>query len=766
MLSFFSGKSKVTKNELAKLGGGVFYAIHADVTRERLYERASALIRRTTTEHNYELVVVDDDDQDGLEEQSFLIDAALLFRTRTAQGKPAFAWRNVSGESDDMFEFVVERADDAVQRSAFEVVFLQCAWERKEGKSHDQASDEQLEALKFKQPSKPRSAAAAPQGQEADLADELANLSVGKAAPSKRKGKGKAPKPAIPAAPAPLPIAPGETEAQVALQATADLYLYDPDTNLFLTREKEAQVSVTETGRFLYSLAVASPERLWLIQTVSADMNFSFAADERSAVWNYYDEDRRCYSWLLRFADAASYQEFQHGFTKLLWETLNEEKWEKAKSDQREYMYQAYEEDTHMPSVEERESENEQEDDDYSDRARRDDEEAAEVAAELDQYEPEEDADNLGDALDRMPAPANGDRDANSQLAVGYKFDRSFVVRGNRIGVFKHNADDQLEFSTTIENIRTPKGKDFKPRKVMLHDQDSAMVMMDPHNKHSLYKMDLEYGKIVDEWKVHEDVEVDNVLPGSKFAQTTAQQTLLGHSHNGIFRIDPRLSGLKLVDSEFKQYASKNAFSSAATDEKGRLAVASNKGDIRLFDKIGKNAKTALPALGDPIIGVDVTADGRYVIATCKTYLLLIDTLIGSGRYQGELGFDRAFPADAKPIPRRLQLKPHHVAYMDEEVSFTQARFDAPPGGGETSIVTATGPYIVSWPLDRVKRGRVDGYTIRKLSDTVVEDNFAFGSSNNIIVAMPEDLQMHTKATLRKPTRNSLAGGGRASRSS
>lgn len=105
---------------------------------------------------------------------------------------------------------------------------------------------------------------------------------------------------------------------------------------------------------------------------------------------------------------------------------------------------------------------------------------------------------------------------------------------------------------------------------------------------------------------------------------------------------------------------------------------------------------------------------------------------------------------------------------MDEEVSFTQARFDTPSGGGETSIVTATGPYIVSWPLDRVKRGRVDGYTIRKLSDTVVEDNFAFGSSNNIIVAMPEDLQMHTKATLRKPTRNSLAGGagGRSSRAS
>lgn len=270
----------------------------------------------------------------------------------------------------------------------------------------------------------------------------------------------------------------------------------------------------------------------------------------------------------------------------------------------------------------------------------------------------------------------------------------------------------------------------------------------------------------MDEWKVHDDVAVQNVVPDSKYAQMTAQQTLIGHSHNGIYRIDPRLAGQKLVDSQFKQYATKNDFSAAATDEKGRLAVASNKGDIRLFDQIGKNAKTALPALGDPILGVDVTADGRYVIATCKTYLLLIDTLIGDGRYQGSFGFDRAFPADSKPIPRRLQLKPHHVAYMDEEINFTPARFDTPAGSGETSIVSATGSFIVSWPMEKVKKGRLDVYTLRKLGDTVVEDNFAFGSSNNIIVAMPQDLQMHTKQQLRKPTRTSLMETPKYSRSS
>lgn len=111
-----------------------------------------------------------------------------------------------------------------------------------------------------------------------------------------------------------------------------------------------------------------------------------------------------------------------------------------------------------------------------------------------------------------------------------------------------------------------------------------------------------------------------------------------------------------------------------ATTASGKLAVASEKGDIRLFDTIGKNAKTALPPLGDPIMGIDVTANGRYIVATTETYLLLIDTLIGEGKYQGQLGFDRSFPAAAKPQPKRLQLKPQHVAYMGNKISFTPAR--------------------------------------------------------------------------------------------
>src|ERR1700691_536440 len=62
------------------------------------------------------------------------------------------------------------------------------------------------------------------------------------------------------------------------------------------------------------------------------------------------------------------------------------------------------------------------------------------------------------------PALAKGER--NSQLTVGYKGDRSYVVRGNNIGVFNHDSDNQVKYYATISKISTPKGKEFRPKEV------------------------------------------------------------------------------------------------------------------------------------------------------------------------------------------------------------------------------------------------------------------------------------------------------------
>ncbi|EPQ28398.1 uncharacterized protein PFL1_04225 [Pseudozyma flocculosa PF-1] len=757
--------------ELVQIPAGALYLVrpgNVKSSRECIYKDAVMTIRRTATVHNYQLVVTrayeegeeqlleEEDESD--DERAFLIDQKLEFRqSRGSGGEQTFAWKDLTGDVDDLFEFVADsRLVNAATADLFTITYINCAYERKSGRSHEEASDEELQALSYGGGEKGSTDADA---DDKSLEKQLQGLKVSSGTVASKQD-------------APTEDDDDEqddddVEANKLLTSVADLYLYDQASGLFMIQEKDAKASVVEAGRFLYWLSVRGATRRWLSQKVDTGLNMQFSPENLSAVWNYFDEERRCYSWLLRFADKAAYDDFIQGFTRYLWETLHEESWSKAKPDEQAYMQVAYEQDEDPMEVDEDEGD---EQDDFASAAGGSQEQRE---REQDQDDDEEDEEEVARALrggesteergwpkEESSALSKADKDVNSQLAVGYKFDRSFVVRGDKIGVFKHTDDNRLEFDTTINKIATPKGKGFRPNKIMLHNQDAAMVMMDPGNKHALFNLDLEYGKVVEEWKVHDDVAVHNVVPDNKFAQMTAEKTMIGHSHNGIFRIDPRLSGNKLVDSQFKQYASKNDFSVAATDSKGRLAVASNKGDVRLYDKIGKNAKTALPSLGDPIIGIDTTADSRYVILTCRTYLLLIDTMIGSGRYAGHSGFERSFPADSKPIPKRLTLKPSHVAYMASEVSFTPARFNT-GSGTETSIVTSTGNYVVSWSFEQVKRGNLSAYVLKRYDGPIIQDEHTYGSDQAIVVAFENDVQLAKRSQLLKPTRKSLAPGRR-----
>ena len=137
-----------------------------------------------------------------------------------------------------------------------------------------------------------------------------------------------------------------------------------------------------------------------------------------------------------------------------------------------------------------------------------DDEREAEAAAEDEEDEEYEDASDgqhsehydEDEEEDDVEAGMKDGR-INSQLAVGAKVDRSFVVRGDKIGVFKHTPHNHLEFSTAINNVETTKGKGFAPKKAMLHAGDKDMVLQTEGHPKSLYRMDLEVGKVVDEWR-------------------------------------------------------------------------------------------------------------------------------------------------------------------------------------------------------------------------------------------------------------------------
>ncbi|KAL2359538.1 hypothetical protein RJZ56_007603 [Blastomyces dermatitidis] len=746
-----------TKESIIEIPQGQLYIVRPQSPKgysELIFRDAAASIRRTGQKFQYQLVIQrayeegeeelvgdeDEEDAEGLggdkDEKTFLLDEALRFRSAVREGgEKVLAWRDLSGDPGDLFEFVCDSSITPDRVSTFCLAAVECQYERKYRKSSQKTSDLQEFYFDDESPIPDASPVASPTlSRTPTTKQSTAAMAREVAVPNE-----------TPSEPTQAPPAAAHPEAtEILAKENAELHLFDFNSGTFVLQDPSVVATVSEIGKWQYWLQISGQDRDWLGQAVVADINPVFNFEYLSFIFNHYTEDGSAYSWLLRFKNQAVEERFQEGLMQALWEQLNEVKWAKSEENDREYVLEAFNDLTMEDVPEEAEEEDEEEVL----------EEEEDVGQRSEYYDTDEEDD---DVLTR-----DQDGNVNSQLAVGYKHDRSYVVRGSKIGVFKHTPNNNLEFSTNISKVETPGGKLFSPKKVMLHCEDSNMILQNEQDPHSLYRMDLEYGKVVDEWKVHDDIPVTSFAPESKFAQMTSNQQFVGISRNALFRIDPRLSGNKLVQKDLKEYVKNNDFSAAATTEQGYIAVASNKGDIRMFDKFGVRAKTHIPALGEPIIGLDVSADGRWVLATCRTYLLLVDSLQKDGKNEGKLGFEKSFAKDSKPQPRRLGLQPNHVAQFQHEtgtrISFTPARFNTGRDSSETSIITATGPFIVTWNMKKVLQGRKDPYTIKRYAEEVKADNFKYGSDKNVIVALPNEVNMVAKQTFRRPTRESIAG--------
>ncbi|KAG9242689.1 VID27 cytoplasmic protein-domain-containing protein [Calycina marina] len=740
---------------------------------ELIFKDAAARIRKTGQEYQYQLVVqrayeegeeelLNDEEGEDREiaalgerdEKIFLLDESLHFRCEIREGgEKILAWRDLSGDTGDLYEFVCDNSINDTQVQQFESIAVNCQYERRYRKSYQSATVGELSEFVFDNEesipnaSPVQSPVVSPTMPPVASSSALRNSANSSLKREKQPTNRKNLDPSIKEeAPTVAPEVSAHPEAiSILAEETAELHLFDFQSGSFIIQDSAVTATVSEVGTWKYYLKLQSKERDWLGQEIVADLNPVFNFEYLSFIFNAYTPDHQAYSWLLRFKDTGTISSFQEGLMQALWEQLNEIKWNKSKESDRDYVLEAFQDLTMEEAPQEEEEEEEYE------------EKASDDGKRSEHYDSDEEEDDV--------VTRDSDGNVNSEIAVGYKHDRSFVVRGSKIGVFKHLPNNTLEFSTNISKVEKLDGKIFSPKKVMLHQEDNNMILQDGADPSTLYKMDLNYGKIVDEWKVHDDITVNNFVPESKFSQTTGEQTFLGMSSNALYRVDPRLAGNKLVDAQLKQYVSKNDFSAAATTEKGYIAVASTKGDIRMFDRLGINAKTHIPALGDPIIGLDVSADGRWVLATCRTYLLLIDTMQKDGKNEGKLGFEKSFGKDSKPQPRRLGLTPAHVAQFQHEtgipLSFTTARFNTGVESTETSIITATGPFIVTWNLKKAIQNIKNPYSIKRYEEVVKADNFKFGSDKNVIVALPNEVNMVAKHEFKKPTRESIATAGR-----
>lgn len=163
-----------------------------------------------------------------------------------------------------------------------------------------------------------------------------------------------------------------------------------------------------------------------------------------------------------------------------------------------------------------------------------------------------------------------------------------------------------------------------------------------------------------------------------------------------------------------KSYKTNPQLNTVSTNLDGGLVIGSLNGEIRMYKEVGQNAKTLLPGLGDPIRAIDVSLDGHWLLATCQTYLVIISTTCDSGK----TGFIQRMGKE-KPMPRKLQLKVKDLAkFKISGLDFTPAKFNNSnlSSADETSIVTSTGNYLVTWNFKKVSKGKLDAYVIKEMA--------------------------------------------------
>lgn len=503
------------------------------------------------------------------------------------------------------------------------------------------------------------------------------------------------------------------SEGLIMIAAECDLCVYDSVKDVFVSPKalQGVKVVILDQLSFAYFLEVRNDENALMGSPVHDNLNPFVDASNSALIFNYEGDNGLLMSYLLKFKDQPTLYKFENTLAIAQYEARNRARWSEVPQDQQNYLMDAINGINIEGGEESEVSENEF-----------DDAEDEEVDVETE--------DPNAEASER-----------NTGLEVGRVNDRTFVIRGNKIGVFK-NTDRNLKYSTTIDNL------DIDPSRIMLHEQDRALVIQSQDSSSILYRMDLETGKIVEEWETGREIKDFN--PISKFAQTTAETNLYGVASQSMFRIDPRINGGGVDSSAELAYKSKVGFTDIATTAAGYLVVGNNRGELRLYDELGKRARTLLPGLGEPFVGLDVSSDGKYVLATCERYLLLIETASANSD-----GFTKALGKEDRARPRKLTIAPENVVFMHQQtgknVKFTTARFNSGVDSKEATIVTSTGPYLVIWNLNSVLRGDSQTYRIKKYTSEITSENFMFGTDQRVILTLQDDVNMVAKSALKSP---------------
>ena len=322
----------------------------------------------------------------------------------------------------------------------------------------------------------------------------------------------------------------------------------------------------------------------------------------------------------------------------------------------------------------------------------------------------------------------------NRQMTQAFKYDKAFLIKDNNtIDVLNlEEGENNINKNTSFipfknkENIQITEAKIF--------NGDNQILFKDKINVDTLWQYDLNKENIVQEWKCGDNgANLIDFTHSKKLGQLSPYCDIYGINKNKIFSMDGRVNRKnKIVEDKIYGPGSSKDFTCIATPQFEAFATGSNDGNIRLYNDITKNAKTLIPCFGDPIISIDITKNGDYLLVTCEKYLMLINTRGDNDENAFTVTLKRA-----KRKPITLKMSPEDVVNKQlGEDNYTPAKFDVNKSTNETIITSSLGPYIIVWNFEQVKKGNINTYQMKNVNEYVIGNTTKF-DKNKLIVTMP-----------------------------
>ncbi|KAL7312903.1 Vacuolar import and degradation protein 27 [Mucor circinelloides] len=708
---------------LFSLNDGQFSAQYRNdyrhMTVEHIFDSAALQIRRTSTTYQYELRVKASCHSKYAAEQVFPVNESMqlrLCRSNYTDNGISIIW--YSEECDESFEFSCSESMEADHIKLFMLLLYDCIYENSYQTPRSNTTEADIKHL-FPVRTAPKlsSSFLTKQNTQKQLCYKFEHLILefsvqrNMSAPIEfdyvqYKGSKLSKSHSI-------------TEYISSLQA--ELYEYIPQKESFIVRADVCAVDLVRLqNNFTFALIVSGNQHVpSLSQIVDHQINPNFNKTAKTFTWNYL-ESGRIYAFMLKIPTDELYDDFSASFAQCLFENSTRIPFRKSRKSDQNYVISAFgnsaldDFDPLEYTFEETTT-----DDDWDDPAK--DNTSLHVS-----YEEK----TFFDAFSSSKSPILLYAPATSQL---------FVLENNSIAIYQQ-LQGNMQFCKAIYDIKTLNNQELHINQAILYKQEAQLLLLDtqnPHNTNKIHKFDITEGKVVDEWHIEDEGSLLYITPSFKSAAQSDEQTICGITSSAVFRIDPLQAGNnKIKSSEYKKHITKTNFSVAVTTEAGHLAVAGNRGDIKLFDALNTMAKTTLPSIGEPILALDTTASGRYIIATCADFLMLVEV---EGQH-----------TDKKPIPIILRLQSKHVMLMQNFKKFTRAYFDV-----ENRIMASTGQYLIMWSLQDIYHGRIDTYKIKKLDELALA-SCQINANNSIIVASANGIISVPLATLKASCNQSL----------